>query len=191
MGLRGHTSLAVALALSLVQPIESLDGRVQRAVQVGRRPAYESPMRAATRLGNSATVLGALLGIALFTGPAGLPTARAAVAVLLPLNAVVEVTKRGVGRTRPDREHDPDNASFPSSHAANAAALAVVLSRRWRRGMPWFVIAAAVVSWSRIYLNRHFLSDVLCGVMIGVAVAVLVLKWFASRGWLWNSRTDG
>ena len=188
MSLGTRVSLAVALTLSLAQPIDSLDWRVQRAVQGGRRPVFESSMRTATRLATGATVLGALLGIALFTGPAGVPTARAVLAVLLPVNAVVEGIKRAVDRTRPDHVHDPNNSSFPSSHAANAAALAFVLSRRWPRGTPLFVTAAALVSWSRVYLNRHFLSDVLFAAVLGVAIAWLVLRWLGRRGWLWDSR---
>ena len=172
------------LGVLLLSPFESLDAWTQHATQSSRSPRLDHVAHAATEVGTPATVLGALLGIALFTGAPGPATARYALAVLVPLNATVEVIKRVTDRTRPDGRHTPSNASFPSSHAANAFALAAVLGRRWRRGVPVFWVAAAVVGWSRIYLNRHFLSDVLGAAILGVAFAWLVARWFRSRGWL-------
>ena len=177
-------ALRVLLAVVLMSPFESLDAWTQRATQSTRSPRGDRVAHAATDVGKPATVLGALLAIALFTGPAGPPTARYALAVLLPVNVTVEVTKRVTDRTRPDGRHTPSNASFPSSHAANAFALAAVFSRRWPRGALLFWFAAGVVAWSRIYLNRHFLSDVLFAGAIGVGFAWLVAGWFRSRGWL-------
>lgn len=182
----GRLALVAALSLSLLAPVESLDWEVQHAVQTARRPALEPFMRGATRLTNGATVLGALLGIAVFGGPAGVATARATLAVLLPVNLVVEGGKSAFGRMRPDASRSRSNSSFPSSHAANAAAIATVFALRWRKLAPLFVLLAALVSFSRIYLNRHFLSDVVIGAALGVAVTVIVLAWMRGRGWTWE-----
>jgi membrane-associated phospholipid phosphatase len=179
-------ALVAALAFALPAPIERLDWTVQHAVQSARRPAFEPIMRGATRLTNGAPVFGGLLGVAVFGGPAGVATARAALVALLPVNAAVEATKHSFGRMRPDGSRSRSNASFPSSHAANAASLATVLAWRWRRLMPAFVALAALVSFSRIYLNRHFLSDVLGGVLLGLAVTLVVMAWLRSRGWTWE-----
>ena len=75
-----------------------------------------------------------------------------------------------------------------SSVAANAAGLALVLSRRWRRLAPAFWLLAGLVAFSRVYLNRHFLSDALCGVVIGVVLGGLVLDWLRARGWSWEAK---
>jgi membrane-associated phospholipid phosphatase len=184
----GRTILVVATVLSLLDPILSLDHAVQERVQASRTPAADTLMRGASRLGNPATVLGALLAIAIVGGPAGVPTARAMIAVLVPVNVAVELTKAASRRVRPDGSADPRNSSFPSSHAANAAALAFALARRWRRGLPLFVILATVVSYSRIYLNRHFLSDVLGAAIIGLVIAWLVLDRLRGTAWSWESR---
>lgn len=180
--------LRLVLAIVLLSPIERLDERVQRAVQEGRRPALEAPMRAVSNSRQGTVVMACLLVVALATGPAGPATARAALAVLAPVNLAVEGIKWGVNRERPDGERRRENSSFPSSHAANAAALALVLGQRWRRLAPIFWLLALVVAFSRMYLNRHFLSDVLFGVVIGVGIGGLVLGWLRARGWAWKSR---
>jgi undecaprenyl-diphosphatase len=173
--------LRVALAMLLVAPIVDLDRRVQSLVQSGRRPALEPVMHGATDIGKGEVVLGTLLGIALFSGPAGPLTARAALVTMIPTNLAVEGLKRGINRARPDGEHRRSNASFPSSHAANAFAFAAVFSRRWPRVGFFLWPGAALVAWSRVYLNRHFLSDVLVGAAIGVAGAWLVMRWLPVR----------
>jgi undecaprenyl-diphosphatase len=177
-----------ALALSLLAPVEGLDRDVQGAVQGWRRPALEAPMRAASGSGHGVPVLAGLLVVALVSGPAGPATARAAIGVLVPVNLVVEGLKWSVNRRRPDGDHRRANSSFPSSHAANAAALALVLGRRWRRLAPGFWLLAMLVGFSRIYLNRHFLTDVLCGVAIGVGFGWVAYRWLRVRGWTWEAR---
>lgn len=164
------------LAASLLGPIVEVDHQVREAVQASRRPTYEAVMKGASDIGKPVVTFGVLLAIAVFTGPVGAQTAREALYVLLPTNIAVEVLKRSTNRTRPDGTHRRSNASFPSSHAANAAALAAVFAARWGR-LKWvFWLGALTVAWSRVYLNRHFLSDIVVGVAIGVICA-----WWVGR----------
>jgi membrane-associated phospholipid phosphatase len=170
------------LAASLLVPVTDLDQAVRHQVQAGRRPWLEPVMHGASSVGRPTIVLGALLAFAVLGGGPGVALARTAIVAAVPTNVVVEVVKRATRRTRPDGSHDPDNASFPSSHAANAFALAVVLAARWRRGAVAFLLAAALVAFSRMYLDRHFLTDVLCGAAIGVVCGVLAVRWARRRG---------
>ena len=174
----------LALLLLLINPIERLDGYVQQTVQHLRAPALEPPMRTVSNLGKPAVVSGALLAIALLDAANGVATARNALLVLVPVNLAVELIKRTVNRERPDGEHKRSNASFPSSHAANAFALALVFARRWRRWAPLFWLGAATIGFSRIYLNRHYLSDVVVGALIGLALAWITTRWIAPRSGL-------
>ena len=183
-----HPLARLMLALALLGPVSRLDESVQRAVQGARRPALEGIMRTASGTSRGAFVLGGLLAVAVLGGPAGPATARAALIVLAPVNLMVEGLKWSVNRPRPDGERRRSNSSFPSSHAANAAGLALVLSRRWRRLAPAFWLLAGLVAFSRVYLNRHFLSDALCGVAIGVVLGGLVLDWLRARGWSWEAK---
>ena len=169
---------SVGLVLSLLSGPLQLDHATQAAVQRMRTPAGDRVMQTATEIGRRDLLTSALLGIALFTGAPGPTTARVAVVALCSANLVVEALKHLVNRTRPDGDHSPNNASFPSGHAASSAALAWVLARRWRRGAIAFWGLGALVCFSRIYLNRHYLSDVVVGVAIG-----LLFTWLTFRLW--------
>lgn len=171
------------LTLALLNPIESLDWAVVRGLQGARQPAFEGVMREATAFGRPLVVAGGLaivLAVDLASG-GGWSTVRLAVAALAGTNLVVEGLKRAIGRTRPDGQHKHSNSSFPSSHAANAFALAWILGVRWRRGIPVFFALALLIAFSRMYLNRHFLSDVVAGALIGAICAWAAARWLPIR----------
>ena len=68
--------------------------------------------------------------------------------------------------------------SFPSGHTASAFALATVLALRTRS--PWVGAAAygaaAAVGMSRAVLDKHWLSDIVAGAVVGYLVARLVVR---------------
>jgi undecaprenyl-diphosphatase len=169
------------LLVSALAPIGRLDREVRSAVQRGRHPALEGVMQLSSH-GLEGWRLVALLGaIALIDRAAGPATVGLALVAAVPTNLTVEGLKRLVQRPRPNGKPSPSNSSFPSSHAANAFALAVILSRRWRRGWPVFLALGLLVAYSRIYLDRHYLSDVLVGAAIGAASAALTVRWLGNR----------
>lgn len=111
----------------------------------------------------------------------------------------VDVLKVIVGRPRPkllfargDYEFSwiglgADHWSFPSGHAATAAALAAALWCLWPRPLLLYVIGAALVAASRVVMDAHYLSDVVMGGVIGVltarAVATAVARGGPPFGW--------
>jgi len=74
--------------------------------------------------------------------------------------------------------------SFPSGHSTSAFAvfcLLALLDERKERG--WlFVLLAALVAYSRVYLFQHFVEDVFVGSLIGV-LSSLVVFLFLSHRW--------
>ena len=166
------------LVVALLGPLEQLDLAAQRAVQDARRPELQKPARFLSDIGKSRVVGGLLLAICLIEGAPGVAVARLTLVTLIPVNLAVEGLKRLTYRARPDGEHKRSNASFPSSHAANAFAIAAVLARHWRRAAPALWALAALIAASRVYLNRHFTSDVLVGAAIGILCA-----WAVYREW--------
>lgn len=70
-------------------------------------------------------------------------------------------------------------SSFPSGHTTTAFAVATVLAlyanNKWWR--TFYLMAAILVGYSRIYLGHHFLEDVLAGSIMGVFIAACVVAW--------------
>jgi undecaprenyl-diphosphatase len=107
-----------------------------------------------------------------------LPFVLVAVAVLAA-DGLAAIVKTLVGEKRPD---DPDpliviphSHSFPSGHTATAFAGATVLSWLEPRAAPAFYVLAAAIAYSRLYVGVHFPLDVVGGLAIGLATALLLL----------------
>ncbi|MDE2483821.1 MAG: phosphatase PAP2 family protein [candidate division NC10 bacterium] len=66
--------------------------------------------------------------------------------------------------------------SFPSGHSVTAFALAFVLSRVYPRYALLFYGLAVLVAISRVYLAKHFPSDVVAGAAIGILAGWIVCR---------------
>jgi membrane-associated phospholipid phosphatase len=121
-------------------------------------------------------------------------------AALVALSAVgIELLNGGLKllfhRPRPELAYvHLDTYSFPSGHAAGTAAIYGVLfyvvassfrSVRARVAMALgYVVLVAVVGFSRLYLEAHYLSDVLAGASLGAA-------WAAGSLFVFEVKRDG
>ena len=93
---------------------------------------------------------------------------------------LLTLTKAWLMRTRPPNPIVITKGySFPSGHAVAAAATAValvlVLLPSGPRRRKWEVVAvlfAFVMAMSRVYLNAHWFSDVVAGVLLGTGIAL-------------------
>ena len=77
--------------------------------------------------------------------------------------------------------------SFPSSHAVNNFAAALILAFFFPRAKWWFFGFAAIVAFSRVYVGVHYPSDVIGGAVIGLFCAGSVLLVFSVLEKLWYS----
>ncbi len=80
--------------------------------------------------------------------------------------------------------------SFPSGHTSSsfAAAMAATLaSKKWKVGVPAFILAA-IIGFTRIYVHVHFCTDVLAGAVVGIiygaigfAIACAIFKLLSKK----------
>ena len=78
--------------------------------------------------------------------------------------------------------------SFPSSHAVNNLAAAVVLSHFLPRWSWAFYTFASLMAFSRLYVGVHYPSDVLGGALIGLGCGWLVVAVYQFAERWWNQR---
>ena len=100
--------------------------------------------------------------------------------------AVANVMKIGFKRVRPFNAYAgeiksigaPEQSySFPSGHTESISSISTVLTMKYGRKREWipivFWIATVLVMISRMFLGQHYLSDVFCGLTVGVACAMI------------------
>jgi undecaprenyl-diphosphatase len=201
----GALFLLAFLALTTAVTQERLDGMDQMArafVHRGQGPRLSLLMEATSAVGGhpgqlAVVVLGSMI----------LWRRRPAWALTLPLamagvGIVQLAAKWAIDRPRPNLHP----WGFPSAHVLSLVVLGGLLAYmvgRTRRGRRWHPLAVgvaggivSVVAYSRIYLDAHWLSDILGGVTAGLAY-VLILIWFIEtapalqRGLARASRTPG
>lgn len=76
----------------------------------------------------------------------------------------------------------PSGYSFPSGHSCSSfAAITIMLARNKKIGIPALVLGT-LIAFSRLYNYVHFPSDVLCGILLGIISAIIVLIIFKKTG---------
>lgn len=78
-------------------------------------------------------------------------------------------------------ENRPTSSSFPSGHAASAAAFATAVGLESPRTGLALAPLAAFVAYSRVHVGVHWASDVAAGASIGAAAALITRRWWPVR----------
>jgi membrane-associated phospholipid phosphatase len=98
---------------------------------------------------------------------------------------ISELSKRAVGRSRPDAEKGPsdfsasgDDGSFPSNHTTAMWAAVTPFAKEY--DAPWLYGVAALTNFSRVATRRHWFSDTVAGALLGYGIGSLL--WEARRG---------
>lgn len=154
-----------------------------------------SPVDAALRgLGRAANHGRLWWVVAAGTAAVGGRPRRAAVRGLLALGGASVLTNGLLKPLLPRHRPDPDqlsilrragsvprSSSFPSGHAAAAAAFAAGVALESPAAGVVVAPLAAAVAYSRVHVGVHWPSDVGVGVVVGATVAVATRRWWAVR----------
>ena len=145
-----------------------------------RNPVLTPVMKVITTLGNGGAIWIALTILLLAipkTRKIGCMSLIALLGTLLVNNMLL---KNLVARTRPYEVIEgltyivrkPSDYSFPSGHAGCSFSAACIMYRRLPRryGVPALILAI-LISVSRLYVGVHYPSDVLFGVISGIAIS--------------------
>lgn len=166
--------------------LEQIDFQILDCIQLYiRSPFLDSAMSFITKLGNIGAlwiILTILFLILKKYKKDGLALAAALILGAIFCNLLL---KNIVCRPRPFNINTaieliippPHDYSFPSGHtcASFSSAMVLLKTAAKRISIP-AVIAAVLISFSRMYLYVHFPSDVIAGVVIGILCGIAAVK---------------
>jgi undecaprenyl-diphosphatase len=181
----------MAVARNLWGIIERRDHRLMRRMYRWRAPRWiRYWMIAATRMGDGWIWYGLGAMLLLYGGAQRFEAVGAAGSAALIGVLVFKAIKKISQRPRPcqfephcwSKVLPPDQFSFPSGHTMTAFSVALVVSYFYPSLEAPLYFLAVSIAVSRIVLGMHFLSDVLAGVVLGVALGCASITAFASMG---------
>jgi undecaprenyl-diphosphatase len=183
----------MAITRSLWGFIERRDHRLMRRMNRWRAPRwFRYWMIAATRMGDGWIWYGLGAMLLVYGGPQRFYAMAAAGSAALGSTLSFMTLKRLSQRPRPcelephcwSKVLPPDKFSFPSGHTMTAFSIALVVSYFYPSLESVLFFLALSIAVSRIVLGMHFLSDVLAGIVLGVALGCGSITACAAFGWV-------
>jgi undecaprenyl-diphosphatase len=149
-------------------------------------PTVDKVMYTASEMGDFGVVW---MGVAAVAALSGSPThgralVRLAGALAVESLIVNQGIKRLFRRERPSWENrplelrQPSTSSFPSGHATSAVTAVALLAETAGKATPLLGALGAVVGVSRVHVRIHHASDVLGGVVVGIATGWAIKRLF-------------
>ena len=140
-------------------------------------------MERITDFGDYRAVMGASALLMAYGNDSHRETGKLLFSAYMGAGVITYSMKRLVGRKRP-LDTTLGNPAMPSGHASITFSVATILGYRYPKWRIPLYIGAGLVGFSRVYLGRHYTSDVVVGAAIGTATGILVwhnratlLKW--------------
>ncbi|WKY45110.1 phosphatase PAP2 family protein [Eubacteriaceae bacterium ES2] len=170
----------------MLQFLAALDQNILLWIQESVRHVFLTPIFIMiTKLGNS----GVIWIISAMVLMLSQKTRKVGIMVIIALGLTTllndMILKNIVARPRPYEVipglqyliEKQNSYSFPSGHSGSSFAAAVTIYLNLPKSYGILaMILAALIAFSRLYLGVHYLSDILCGAIIGSIIAALVYK---------------
>lgn len=171
--------------------VNDADRAISRAVSGFPPTPVDGVMKGISTAANHSLLwfaIGALL--AARRGATRKAAARGLLSIGLASAAANAVFKPVLPRSRPAASelpayqtiaNPPTSSSFPSGHAASAAAFATAVAMESPRMGLVLAPLAASVAYSRVHVGVHWASDVVAGAALGSGIAWLTRRWWPVR----------
>jgi undecaprenyl-diphosphatase len=187
----------VAIGMLIMGPLGGIpaENNLSRSVQRGRTATWDAVTAVWSHIGNTEIVIGVcIVAVGLVWWRTKQWWFAIVPAIAISVQATVFVIATAVvGRPRPDVKHldpAPPTSSYPSGHMGASTALYVTfalmtqrIERAWLRRLLTvvFLIVPVLVGYGRLYRGMHHLSDIIVGLLNGLACAFLAWHWLRRR----------
>ncbi len=177
--LRFAIFMLCCLPISLNAEAENVFTRWDQAIfkNVYDAPPHQEPiwtiMETVTEFGHYRAVMGLSILLMAYGDESHRETGQLLSSAFLGTGVVTYGMKRLIGRKRP-LDETLGNPAFPSGHTSLAFSSATILGYRYPKWRIPLYLGAGLVGFSRIYLGRHYASDVVAGAALGTAMGMLV-----------------
>ncbi|QJY48638.1 phosphatase PAP2 family protein [Pseudonocardia broussonetiae] len=171
--------------------VSDLDRAISRAVSGLPPSPVDDAMKTASLAANHSLLWFAVAGLlAARRGSSRKAALRGVFAIAAASSTANAVLKPLLPRRRPAAselpayqtlDDPPTSSSFPSGHAASAAAFATAVAMESPRLGLAVAPLAATVAYSRVHVGVHWASDVVSGAALGAGLALLSRRWWPVR----------
>ena len=189
---KGKDWLKMAVIAGTTTALTTLDTPVQQFFLENQSPQVSAVTKYGLKPMGDLYAFAAMGGFLLHGSLAGNDRSRStgllAIESYILSRLLVRIPKYVFGRSRPDAWWGPgpgewkgpiNGKSFPSGHTTSAFAVASVIAFQYR-GKPWVQVTAyslaSLAGISRLYDNRHWISDVFAGAVFGTITGRFICR---------------
>ncbi len=167
----------------LIHRITTIDHIIHNWVVNHQNKAFKTVFQIITMFGYG-IVWVFLYTIIYFTGTSAVKSLIVTIVVAEFVGLLIIILLRNtVTRPRPkphvrqSMDYPWHDKSFPSHHALRASILATGFGLNYSSAIPLLICMLVLILLSRLYLQKHYLSDVLTGTVIGFICLLLASKY--------------